>query len=88
MLGRVPEEFEVVQPIQHSVIHQYDATERMLRYFVQSAHGRSLISRPRLVVNVPSHPRGRAAGGTRCRLRRRGAAGLPGADSDGSGHRR
>jgi rod shape-determining protein MreB len=55
MLGRVPEEFEVVQPIQHSVIHQYDATERMLRYFVQSAHGRSLISRPRLVVNVPSH---------------------------------
>lgn len=55
MVGRAPGEFEVLQPIQHSVIHHYDATERMLRYFVQSAHGRSLISRPRLVVNVPSH---------------------------------
>lgn len=55
MVGRAPGEIEVVQPIQHSVIRHYDAAERMLRYFVQSAHGRSLISRPRLVVNVPSH---------------------------------
>jgi rod shape-determining protein MreB len=55
MMGRAPDEFEVVQPIRHSVIHHYDATERMLRYFVQVAHGRSLISRPRLVINVPAH---------------------------------
>ncbi len=55
MLGRTPDEIDVIQPIQHSVIHHYDATERMLRYFVQRAHGRSLITRPRLVVNVPSH---------------------------------
>lgn len=55
MLGRAPEQIEVVRPIQHSVINHYDATERMLRYFVQQAHGRSLITRPRLVVNVPSH---------------------------------
>lgn len=55
MVGRAPAEIEVLQPIQHSVIHQYDATERMLRYFVQKAHGRSLITRPRLVINIPSH---------------------------------
>lgn len=55
MLGRAPAEIDVVRPIQHGVIHHYDATERMLRYFVQKAHGRSLITRPRLVVNVPGH---------------------------------
>ncbi len=55
MLGRAPEQIEVIEPLDHGVIRHYDATERMLRYFVQSAHGRSLISRPRLVINVPSH---------------------------------
>ncbi|MCU0278026.1 MAG: rod shape-determining protein [Candidatus Nanopelagicales bacterium] len=55
MLGRAPEQIEVIEPLEHGVIRHYDATERMLRYFVQQAHGRSLISRPRLVVNVPSH---------------------------------
>jgi rod shape-determining protein MreB len=55
MLGRAPAEITVVRPIAHSVINNYDATERMLRYFVQKAHGRSLITRPRLVINVPSH---------------------------------
>lgn len=55
MVGRTPEEIQVIHPIQHAVIHHYDATERMLRYFVQQAHGRSLITRPRLVINVPGH---------------------------------
>jgi rod shape-determining protein MreB len=55
MVGRAPSEIEVVQPVQHAVIRHYDAAERMLRYFVQTAHGRSLISRPRLVINTPSH---------------------------------
>ena len=55
MIGRAPADIEVIHPIAHSVINHYDATERMLRYFVQQAHGRSLISRPRLVVSVPSH---------------------------------
>jgi rod shape-determining protein MreB len=55
MVGRAPDEFDLVDPIEHSVIRDYDAAERMLRYFVQKATGRSLISRPRLVVNVPSH---------------------------------
>lgn len=55
MMGRAPAEIDVVRPISHSVINNYDATERMLRYFVQKAHGRSLLTRPRLVINVPSH---------------------------------
>jgi len=55
MTGRAPAEIEVVRPVQHAVIRHYDAAERMLRFFVQNAHGRSLLSRPRLVVNTPSH---------------------------------
>lgn len=55
MVGRAPGDITVVRPVQHSVIHHYDAAERMLRYFVQQAHGRALMTRPRLVVNVPSH---------------------------------
>lgn len=55
MRDRVPSEIEVVSPVQNSVIHHYDAAERMLRYFVQQAHGRSWLTRPRIVVNVPSH---------------------------------
>jgi rod shape-determining protein MreB len=37
------------------VIRHYDAAERMLRFFVQRAHGRSLLTRPRLVINTPAH---------------------------------
>jgi len=55
MVGRAPDGIEVIRPIQHAVIHHYDAAERMLRYLVQTAHGRSLLSRPRLVINTPSH---------------------------------
>ncbi len=55
MTGRAPGEIEVVRPIQHAVIRHYDAAERMLRFFVQRAHGRSLLTRPRLVINTPSH---------------------------------
>lgn len=55
MTGRTPGEIEVVHPIAHAVIRHYDAAERMLRYFVQRAHGRSLITRPRLVINTPAH---------------------------------
>jgi len=55
MTGRAPAEIEVVRPVQHAVIRHYDAAERMLRFFVQNAHGRSLLSRPRLVINTPSH---------------------------------
>lgn len=55
MVGRAPGDISVLRPVQHSVIHHYDATERMLRYFVQQAHGRSLLTRPRLVLSVPGH---------------------------------
>jgi rod shape-determining protein MreB len=55
MAGRTPADIAVVRPVRHAVIHHYEAAERMLRYFVQQAHGRSLLTRPRLVVNVPGH---------------------------------
>jgi len=53
MFGRVPEDIEVISPIQHGVIAEYEITENLLRYLVQKICGPMLLFRPKLMITVP-----------------------------------
>ena len=55
MLGRTPGNIVAVRPLKQGVISYYTITEKMLKYFIQKAVGRSLFGRkPRISVCVPS----------------------------------
>ena len=53
MFGRVPEDIEVVNPVQHGVIAEYEITENLLRYLVQRICGPMVLFRPKLMLTVP-----------------------------------
>jgi rod shape-determining protein MreB len=56
MIGRTPGHISAIRPLKDGVIADFDVTEQMLRYFMQKVTGRrpSLLSKPRVVVCVPS----------------------------------
>ncbi len=54
MLGRTPGNIESVRPMKDGVIADFDVTEKMLQYFIQKAHGRKMMTRPRIIIGVPS----------------------------------
>jgi rod shape-determining protein MreB len=53
MLGRTPGDIRAVRPIKDGVIADFEITEAMLRYFIQRAHNRGKLVRPRIVICVP-----------------------------------
>lgn len=55
MLGRTPENIEVVCPIKHGVISDYTLTERMVKAYVRNAiEQRKIWGRPNICVAAPS----------------------------------
>ncbi|MCA9752728.1 MAG: rod shape-determining protein [bacterium] len=54
MLGRAPENIEVIRPLKDGVIEKVGIAEEMLRAFIQRAQGRKAFVRPRAVIAVPS----------------------------------
>ncbi len=54
MLGRTPGSIRAVRPLKDGVIADFEIAEAMLRYFIQRAHNRSTLLRPRIVISVPS----------------------------------
>jgi rod shape-determining protein MreB len=54
MLGRTPDNIIAMRPLREGVISNYDITEKMLRYFINKAIGRSFFRKPRIAVCVPS----------------------------------
>jgi rod shape-determining protein MreB len=53
MLGRTPSGIRAIRPIKDGVIADFEITEAMLRYFIQRAHNRGKLVRPRVVICVP-----------------------------------
>lgn len=53
MLGRTPGNIIAMRPLKDGVISDYDVTERMLKYFIQKAIGKTFF-KPRIIVCVPS----------------------------------
>jgi rod shape-determining protein MreB and related proteins len=54
MLGRAPSSIEVIRPLRHGVIADYDATEKMLQCFIRKGHPQRSPVRPLVIVSVPS----------------------------------
>jgi rod shape-determining protein MreB len=54
MLGRTPGSIRAVRPLKDGVIADFEIAEAMLRKFIQRAHNRSTLLRPRIVISVPS----------------------------------
>lgn len=55
MIGKTPEDIEVVRPVTNGVISDYTLTERMLKAYVQNAISqRKIWGRPNICVSVPS----------------------------------
>ena len=54
MLGRTPGGIVAIRPMRDGVIANFEATEKMLQYFIRQAHnGKTWVS-PRVVIGVPS----------------------------------
>jgi len=54
MLGRTPGKIRVIKPLKDGVIADFKVTEKMLSYFIQKAHQRRTLVRPRLIISTPS----------------------------------
>jgi rod shape-determining protein MreB len=54
MLGRAPENIQVVRPLRDGVIADFECTMAMLRYFITKVHRRQRLVRPRIIIGVPS----------------------------------
>ena len=55
MLGRTPGKVKAIKPMKDGVIADYDTTEVMLKYFIKKINGKSLFSRPRILICCPSN---------------------------------
>jgi rod shape-determining protein MreB len=54
MLGRTPGNIVAIRPMKDGVIADFEITAAMLRYFIQSAHNRKTLVRPRIIIGIPS----------------------------------
>lgn len=54
MLGRTPGQIQAIRPLRDGVIADFDVANEMIQRLVQKASGRKTISRPMIVICVPS----------------------------------
>jgi rod shape-determining protein MreB len=54
MIGRTPGSISAVRPLKDGVIADFDITSAMLRHFIKQAMRSSFMSRPRVIVCIPS----------------------------------
>ncbi len=53
MLGKTPGNIVAIRPMKDGVIADFEVTEAMLRYFINRAHDRKTLVRPRIIICVP-----------------------------------
>jgi rod shape-determining protein MreB len=53
MLGRTPGSIVAIRPMKDGVIADFEVTEAMLRYFIERAHNRRTMVKPRIIICVP-----------------------------------
>ncbi len=54
MLGRTPGNIVAIRPMKDGVIADFEITAAMLRYFIQTAHNRKALVKPRIIIGIPS----------------------------------
>jgi len=53
MLGKTPGSIQAIRPMKDGVIAHFEETGEMLRHFIQKAHSRRTLVRPRIIVCIP-----------------------------------
>lgn len=53
MVGKTPGNIRAVRPMRDGVIADFDMTEKMIRRFIEKAHGRRSLISPRIIICVP-----------------------------------
>lgn len=55
MVGRTPSHIQAIRPLVRGVVSDFEVTEQMLRYFIDKAHKKRLISFswPRVIIGIP-----------------------------------
>jgi rod shape-determining protein MreB and related proteins len=53
MVGKTPGNIKAIRPMKDGVIADFDMTEKMIRKFIEKAHGRSTLISPRVIICVP-----------------------------------
>jgi len=53
MEGKVPESIEIVHPMQHGVIAEYEISETLLGYLTRKVCGPMRVFRPRMMITIP-----------------------------------
>ncbi len=53
MLGRNPENINVVRPLENGVISQYDVTQKMIQHFIRRACG-TAVFQPKVIICIPT----------------------------------
>ncbi|MEE9385593.1 MAG: rod shape-determining protein [Nannocystaceae bacterium] len=54
MLGRTPGNVVAIRPMKDGVIADFEVTEAMMRHFINKAHNRQTLVKPRIIICVPS----------------------------------
>jgi rod shape-determining protein MreB len=54
MIGRTPGDIVAIRPMKDGVIADYDVTQSMLKYFIKKAVPGGFLSKPRVIICVPS----------------------------------
>ena len=55
MLGRTPGKVKAIRPLKDGVIADFEVTEIMLNYFIKKINGKSMFSRPKILICCPSN---------------------------------
>ncbi len=53
MVGKTPGNIQAIRPMRDGVIADFDMTEKMIRRFIEKAHGRRTLISPRIIICVP-----------------------------------
>lgn len=53
MVGKTPGNIRAIRPMRDGVIADFDMTEKMIRRFIEKAHGRRTLISPRIIICVP-----------------------------------
>jgi rod shape-determining protein MreB len=55
MIGKTPSHIKAIKPLNEGVISDFEATEKMLKFFVDKVHNESfnIMPRPRVVIGIP-----------------------------------
>jgi rod shape-determining protein MreB len=53
MVGKTPGNIKAIRPMRDGVIADFDMTEKMIRRFIEKAHGRQNLISPRIIICIP-----------------------------------